>query len=62
MAYKCDFCGKEFTASGHLHVTTKKKLYFCSSKCLKNSVVLGRDNKKVKWTNESKRFSSLNKK
>lgn len=62
MVYKCDFCGKEFTARGHLHVTTKKKMYFCSSKCLKNATSLKRDNKKTRWTEAFSRFRNVNKK
>ena len=49
---KCDFCGKEIPiGTGMIYVQKDgKPLYFCSSKCKKNAVVLKRDSKLLKWT------------
>ena len=49
---KCDFCGKEIpVGTGMIYVKRDgKALYFCSSKCKKNAIVLKRDSKLLKWT------------
>ena len=49
---KCVFCGKEeYSFKGvHLIKNTGVVHYFCSSKCIKNANKLGRDKRKVRWT------------
>ena len=49
---ECSFCGKEIRKGlESVYVTAKGKLYyFCSSKCDKNMLKLGRSKRKVKWT------------
>ncbi len=49
---KCSFCGKEIPkGSGKMYVKKDGTvLYFCSSKCEKNMLKLGRDPRKIKWT------------
>lgn len=58
---KCSFCGKEIApGTGKMFVKKDGKIfYFCSSKCEKNVLNLTRDNKKIKWTEEYKRFRSV---
>ncbi|MBM3308801.1 MAG: TRASH domain-containing protein [Candidatus Altiarchaeales archaeon] len=48
----CSFCGREIGRGlESMYVTTKGKIYyFCSSKCDKNLLKLGRSKRKVKWT------------
>ena len=48
----CSFCGKEIEpGTGFLYVKTDGTLlWFCSRKCYKNMIVLGRKSRKVKWT------------
>jgi large subunit ribosomal protein L24e len=50
----CTFCGKKIEAgTGLIHVNpTGKALNFCSSKCKKNMLKLGRKPRKVKWTQD----------
>lgn len=47
----CSFCGSEFGAgSGKIFVKSDGKVfYFCSSKCERNLLKLGRNPNKVKW-------------
>lgn len=49
---KCTFCGKDEKPYKGTHLITNKgeTNYFCSSKCLRNSVKLRRDKRKVRWT------------
>jgi len=49
---ECSFCGREIRKGlDSMYVTTKGKVYhFCSSKCEKNLLKLGRTNRLVKWT------------
>ena len=49
---RCAFCGKIIPpGKGKMVVFNDGKiLYFCSSKCEKNYLKLGRDPKKYKWT------------
>lgn len=49
---KCSFCGKdEHDFIGvHLIKNDGNVDYFCSGKCRKNSTKLGRDKRKVRWT------------
>jgi large subunit ribosomal protein L24e len=48
----CSFCGVDLKkGSGKMFVKDNGAvLYFCSSKCEKNSLKLGRDARKLKWT------------
>ena len=50
---KCSFCGTEVRkGSGKIFVRDNGQvLNFCSSKCEKNMLKLGRDARKLKWTN-----------
>ncbi|HHF55736.1 MAG TPA: TRASH domain-containing protein [Thermoplasmatales archaeon] len=52
MAKKCNFCGNEIEpGTGLMYVKKDGTIYyFCSSKCRKNMLELGRDPKKVRWT------------
>lgn len=49
---QCSFCGKDIKpASGKVFVKDNGSiLRFCSSKCEKNLLKLGRDSRKFKWT------------
>lgn len=49
---KCVFCGKEEREFKGIHMFKNDGSisYFCSSKCRKNSINLGRDKRKIKWT------------
>ena len=49
---KCFFCGREEHAFKGLHLIKNDGTiqFFCSSKCRKNTIKLGRDKRKVKWT------------
>ena len=51
---QCTFCGKEIKkGTGKMLVKkTGKVLYFCTSKCEKNSINLKRKAAKLKWTEE----------
>ncbi|KAA0006456.1 MAG: 50S ribosomal protein L24e [Thermoplasmata archaeon] len=53
MARKCSFCGREIEpGTGMMYVKKDGTIfYFCSSKCRKNMLKLGRDSKKIRWTN-----------
>jgi large subunit ribosomal protein L24e len=48
----CSFCGHDFLQNiGQMYVRNDGTvLWFCSSKCRKNSLKLGRDPRKLKWT------------
>jgi len=49
---KCIFCGKEESPHRGLHLIKNDGSisYYCSSKCRHNSIKLGRDSRKVRWT------------
>ena len=49
---KCVFCGKEESEFKGLHLMKNDGsiAYFCSSKCRKAMLKLGRDKRKIKWT------------
>ena len=49
---KCVFCGKDeyFMKGLNLINNDGSVSYFCSSKCRKNALHLGRDRKNLKWT------------
>jgi large subunit ribosomal protein L24e len=48
----CSFCGREIGRGVEsMYVTNKGKIYyFCSSKCDKNMLKLGRSKRRTKWT------------
>jgi len=50
----CSFCGKEIEpGTGKMYVTRDGRVYyFCSSKCYKNMIELGRSPRKVRWTEQ----------
>ncbi len=54
---KCSFCNKEIPpGTGIMFVRNDGKIfYFCSSKCERNMLKLGRKPKKLKWTKERKK-------
>ncbi|MBL7159932.1 MAG: TRASH domain-containing protein [Candidatus Aenigmarchaeota archaeon] len=54
---KCSFCGKEIErGTGKMHVKTDGKiLYFCSKRCEKNMLKLGRKPARVKWVAKKKK-------
>lgn len=49
---KCSFCGIEIEkGTGKIYVYKSGKInYFCSNKCEKNTVKLGRKARDFKWT------------
>jgi len=49
---KCFFCGKDESIHRGLHLINNDGTisYYCSSKCRRNSLDLGRDRRKLKWT------------
>ncbi|MBU0666530.1 MAG: 50S ribosomal protein L24e [Nanoarchaeota archaeon] len=51
---KCDFCKKPIPAgTGKKYIKKDGKILdFCSSKCEKNLLKLGRKSRTTKWTNE----------
>jgi large subunit ribosomal protein L24e len=48
----CSFCGKDIPRGTEMIFVNKrgKALYFCSSKCDKNLIKLGRKPRETKWT------------
>jgi len=48
----CSFCGEEIEiGTGKMYVRRDGRvLYFCSGKCEKNMLKLGRNPRKLKWT------------
>ncbi|MBX5327494.1 MAG: 50S ribosomal protein L24e [Candidatus Bathyarchaeia archaeon] len=49
---RCSFCGNDFPyGTGMMYVRNDGAIFwFCSSKCRKNSLELGRDPRKLPWT------------
>ncbi len=49
---KCVFCGREEHSFKGLHLIKNDGSvnFFCSSKCRKNLLKLGRDKRRLKWT------------
>lgn len=49
---KCVFCGKEQDDYKGIYLLKNDgtSIYFCTSKCRKNSLKLKRDKRKMKWT------------
>lgn len=58
---KCSFCGSKIEpGTGKMYVTKSGKvLYFCSSKCQKNMIELGRIPRKVRWTEEYRKYKAI---
>lgn len=54
---KCSFCGKNIErGTGKIFARNSGKLlYFCSTKCEKNMLKLGRKPRHVRWTEEWKK-------
>ena len=52
---KCNYCGKDIErGTGKMYVEiTGTVLNFCSSKCEKGTLKLGRKSRNVKWTKEA---------
>jgi len=50
--HSCSFCGRKFPhGTGMMFVKNDGTIYWlCSSKCRKNMLKLGRDARKLKWT------------
>jgi large subunit ribosomal protein L24e len=57
----CSFCESEIKkGTGILYVKKDGTVfYFCSSKCRKNALKLGREGRKQKWTEASRRFKAV---
>lgn len=53
---ECNFCGSKIpTGKGKIYVEKSgRAYYFCSSKCEKNMLKLGRKPRKVKWTKKAR--------
>jgi large subunit ribosomal protein L24e len=58
---ECSFCGRNIEKGTEtIFVTNKgKAMYFCSRKCEKNILKLGRKARKVKWTEEYRSEKSI---
>jgi large subunit ribosomal protein L24e len=58
---ECSFCGRDIEKGTEtVYVTNKGKAsYFCSRKCEKNILKLGRKARKVKWTEEYRAEKSI---
>ena len=56
----CSFCDNIVSrGTGLLYVKKDGTLFnFCSSKCRKNSLLLGREGRKQKWTVAARNFKS----
>jgi large subunit ribosomal protein L24e len=60
MIAKCNFCGREqedFKGT-YLLKNDGSTSYFCSSKCMKSTLKLKRDRKRVAWTEAYKNVHS----
>ena len=53
---KCSFCKQEIErGTGKMYIKTDAKIfYFCSRRCEKNLLKLGRDPTRVKWVTKKK--------
>ena len=52
----CTFCKQNFTLKGKMYVQkTGKILRFCSLKCEKNMIKLGREPRYVKWVSKKRK-------
>lgn len=56
----CYFCGDALKrGSGTLYAKKDGTiLYFCSSKCIKNSLKLKREGRRTKWTGNARAFKA----
>jgi large subunit ribosomal protein L24e len=54
---RCSFCKREIEpGTGKMYVRNDGRIfYFCSSKCERNMLVLGRNPRKVKWVRKMKK-------
>ena len=54
---KCSFCGHNMEkGTGKMYVRNDSNIFFyCSNKCEKNHLKLGRNPRKVKWTEDSRK-------
>ena len=54
---RCTFCGANiYTGTGKIYVKKSGRvLHFCSSKCEKNLIKLGRKPRDIKWTREARK-------
>lgn len=61
---RCSFCGEEIEkGTGKMYVKKDAKiLFFCSTKCEKNLLKLGRKPRTTKWTNEARSLREGSKK
>ncbi|MCX6642641.1 MAG: 50S ribosomal protein L24e [Candidatus Bathyarchaeota archaeon] len=52
ITHKCSFCGYEVMPGTGINFVRRdgRVLRFCSSKCRKSVVIMGRDPRKFKWT------------
>ena len=50
--FKCSFCGHDIPPGTGINFVRRdgRLLRFCSSKCRKNTLMLRRDPRKLKWT------------
>ena len=60
----CSFCSENISkGTGYMYAKKDGAVYyFCSSKCRKNQLGLGREGRKQKWTNASRLFKAREKK
>jgi large subunit ribosomal protein L24e len=58
---KCTFCGEEIpTGTGKMYVKVDGNIfYFCTKKCEKNQIKLGRNPRFLKWTNKYEKGEKL---
>lgn len=56
----CSFCGNALSKGTGLLYAKKDGsiMYFCSAKCKKNMLTLGREGRRVKWTSKARAFKS----
>jgi large subunit ribosomal protein L24e len=56
----CSFCDNPISkGTGTLYVKKDGTLfYFCSSKCRKNALLMGREGRRQKWTVASRKFKA----
>jgi large subunit ribosomal protein L24e len=50
--FRCSFCGHDIPPGTGINFVRRdgRLLRFCSSKCRKNTLILRRDARKLKWT------------
>ena len=59
----CSFCGIEIDqGTGKMYIKSDGKIfYFCSMKCEKNMIKLGRKPRLIKWTKEYQKIKKVRK-